>query len=277
MTIQIFRNILTSILWITIFVVAAFIVDEHMGGRLFGWMGVTDTQLNLALAEAIVIYLLVEQSAIFKPIEMGIGDIRRRIHQAEAVYCSTLTETYGAIAAAIYEVSAGPVSERTISLAAMHGYGESRDREPRGFEPATEAFDKALAFAVTKRNFQIRELFNINDPERLAMVVGRLEQRDATSESEVKVISISDALPLLAPLVIGEEHVFLALADSRYNRVARAIHLRGKAYADFAKRYFDELWNDERATSIRKSATGLDYPVIDGLRKKVTAASSGSP
>ncbi len=78
------------------------------------------------------------------------------------------------------------------------------------------------------------------------------------------MISIPDALSQLSPLVIGDEHVFLGLQDPRFNRIARAIHLRGRAYAEFAENYFEELWSDDRAKLIRRPS-GLDHNAIKEL------------
>ncbi len=172
------RWFLPGLLIVTAFLAAVSVIGDHAYGSQLNRFHIDDKTLSFLLLEELVIYVFAERWTIVKPIEMRlepielrIEDIGKRIHEAEAVYCGTLAETYAAITAAIYEVSKGPEEKRKILLAAMHGFTETREQEPRGFEPAIEDFDRALHRAATKDRFRIYELFNMTDSNRLERIV----------------------------------------------------------------------------------------------------------
>jgi hypothetical protein len=80
------------------------------------------------------------------------------------------------------------------------------------------------------------------------------------------------ALPLLCPLIVGDEHLFLATDHPGFHRAYWGIHLRGRDVVQLGEKYFDSLWGI--APYILRDPTGPRPKVIAKLRRRIAVVPS---
>ena len=138
--------------------------------------------------------------------------------------------------------------DRSISIATLHGPVGRRSRlEP---PPSTELgavlsdFIAAIGERITSvaERWHVRQLVNIVSSERLEQILSR-PTFAAGEDHDVRAIVEPGSLPMFSPLIVGNQHVFLALDDERLFRAKSAVYLHGREEARWAMAYFDELWN----------------------------------
>lgn len=164
--------------------------------------------------------------------------------------------------------------DRSISIASLHGHVGRRTPS----EPSTDtALGKALADFVTviaeriaspSEPWRVRQLVNIVSLERLDQVVARQLALEG-EHNEVRAIVEPGALPVFSPLVVANQHVFLALDDDRLFRAKSGVYLNGREAARWALSYFDDLWN--RAQWTLRDQVGRRDEDIDELRAALQA------
>jgi len=123
--------------------------------------------------------------------------------------------------------------------------------------------------------WQVRELYNITDEDRLQVIEDRIERAGEAEGYEVRAFSLQNAIPQLTPMVVGDDDVFIGIDDSTYYGVRGAIHMRGQSYVRAATEYFESLWTDQRAFVLR-SGYGFEQKQMDSLRTSIRATANPS-
>ena len=75
---------------------------------------------------------------------------------------------------------------------------------------------------------------------------------------------------ILAPLIVGDSHAFLAQGDRRFHGVRAGIWINDPSANLFARNYFDSLWQAPELRIIRR-ATGLDEQAFEAIREELLA------
>jgi uncharacterized protein (TIGR02391 family) len=157
----------------------------------------------------------------------------------------------------------------TLDIAALHGHAERR-------EVAQSELSRALMEAMLARvaqGWRLRRIVSITTEARLERELAIISRIDGGGSARVEVrVLVTDSVPVLAPLVIGESMAFLAAEDPRDFGVYESLLFRDRDSVAFCARYFDSLWNDDRAIRLRTQG-GLRP---DGLQR-VRRAISGLP
>jgi hypothetical protein len=230
---------------------------------------VADTFLTLPLFEEVtpsvtaftvavlLIYIIQERASV-------LDDIQERLESSGVQYISNQQTLYMTSAKVMIETTVNPEGKKQLLLAALHGYSP---RVPKSQEEgsAFDIFDKAIFSCIMSPDWEVKNIFNINTPERLNIVEAYIERAKNTRGFQVRAFSPEQSLPHTSPLIIGEHHVIFAIDDLRYYRVKEGIHIRGRQVVAFAEKYFESLWNDRRAIEL-KSEVGPDYDQINVLR-----------
>ena len=182
---------------------------------------------------------------------------------------------YRACTAVIRQDPAEP-RDRTISIASLHGHiGRRTTQEPTQTElgVALADFVAAMSERITATNapWHVRELVNIVSLERFELASSRQLAFEG-EHHEVRAIVEPGALPVFSPLVVANQHVFLALDDERLFRAKSGVYLGGRGAARWALGYFDDLWN--RAQWQLRDQVGRREGEIADLRAAVQALES---
>jgi class 3 adenylate cyclase len=180
-------------------------------------------------------------------------------------------QLYETIVRVIDQISSNRGARREIYLAALHGLNEMRRLERDPITAATKAFNERLKQCINScgpDGWYVRSLFNVPDKTRLAQIEQRLNEAGDVEGFEVRVFVLHQALPILSPMIIGDYDAFIAVDDPTYYRVQCGIHLRGSANVRVLMKYWDSLWNNERAVKLR-TGTGVHTQNLAQLREQI--------
>lgn len=249
-----------------------------------------DLLINLAseLAGVAIIFFVVEEFFRWNPArtqqeELLIrwsGRIEDLIQQALSAPRASAylmrEEAYAAVAQTIIKVSQTEQGEKKLIIAALHGHAGKR-RTILSFPNSTfDSFAREMAkcqMSSGSGKWNVRELYNVTDEDRLEMIVERIKQSGDAEGYEVRAFCLQNVLPQLTPLIVGKEDMFIGVDDQTYYGIRGAVHVRGEAFTRLATEYFDSLWNDPRAFFLR-TGFGIDHSNIESLRKAVRALSA---
>ena len=221
----------------------------------------------LIIAYAILVYLVTERAKV-------LDDIHDRIRKSTAHVYPTREAVYLNIPLIIARTAANGQGRRRIFHAALHGTSGRRIARPNPAEPMFELFEREIdkcAASAGPGMWNVYEIFNIPDEERLDAVEERLEKRKDGEGYEVRAFLQAAGLPHLSPLVIGDEDLLVGLDDPRYYRSGSAMHLRGRDPVRLATEYFYSLWNDPRIR-VLKTETGVNREEIEAVRAALREA-----
>jgi len=202
---------------------------------------------------------------------LGIPFAGRIIHDAIELYsyCADLIE----------KPETDPRAHR-ISIASLHGHvGRRVTDDVAADSPLGRAigrFTNALRERVTSvtEPWRVRQLLNVVSEERLSQALRR--QLSLTGQYyEIKAFSDDTDLSPLSPLIIGDEHAFLALDDSRHFHAASAVHLKGPEAVNWVQQHFDNLWNE--APWLLRDTAGLRQRQLNDLRDLVAPEAAMHP
>jgi hypothetical protein len=223
---------------------------------------------NTRLVLHIVLAILLASNAV-----IGLDLWRRRSLQSSGpmrVYDSR-EAIYRAVVAAINAVDSNPAVSKTLFLGALHGHSGQRLPSEEAPNASFAEFDSALLRCVKSTGpqmWRVRELYNIGSLDRLNEVERRLRRTAVEDGYEVRAFCEPGSIANLAPLIIGESLVFLAMEDDRYFRVQAGLGSEDRNAAAFVKRYCESLWNDRRAVTLR-AGNGIDEAGLRALRARL--------
>lgn len=182
-------------------------------------------------------------------------------------------ETYSAAAEVIARTSLNLAGEKSILLCALHGHSGKRrtvrQDSTTGFEYFSSQMRKCINSSGTGM-WQVREIYNITDEDRLEMILKRLENADNSVGYEVRAFCLQNVLPQLSPLVIGDKDLFIGWDDTTYYGPKQAIHIKGQEFVRSGTEYFESLWNDKRLFVLR-SNLGIEADKVKSIRVAMKA------
>jgi hypothetical protein len=144
-------------------------------------------------------------------------------------------------------------AERRIDIASIHALAEHQVQRSSAL---TIALRDAM-FERVRGGWTLRRVVSLTTQEGLIRGRKALELIDAIPNARVEIRAIVvDAVPIMAPLVIGNEVAVLAFEDARDFAAADGLEFRARGAVETAQRYFDLLWDDPRAIRLRSSAAG---------------------
>ena len=236
--------------------------------RFTNMFGIQDLEpfLILILVYAILIYIVTERAKV-------LDDIHDSIKSSKAVVYPSRESVYTKIPLIIAKTSTNSRGRRRIFRAALHGHSGKRMVRPPQPDPLFDLFDSEIDKCVASTGagmWHVYEIYNITDEERLDSILGLLEKRKDAEGYEVRAFSLSDAIPHLSPLIIGDEDLLVGVDDPRYYRMRAATHLQGRDHVRLATEYFYSLWNDPRIR-VLKTETGVEGKEVEKLRSKIRA------
>ncbi len=226
-----------------------------------------ETMMILILVYAILVYVVTERAKV-------LDDIHANIRGAKAAVYPTRDAVYTKIPLVIARAAANPAGRRRIFHASLHGRGGRRIARPPQADPLFALFDQEIDKCVASAGpgmWNVYEIYDISDEDRLDSVVELLERRKDAEGYEVRAFVLPDGLPHLSPLIIGDEDLLIGVDDPRYYRTKAVSHLQGREHVRLARDYFYSLWNDPRIR-ILKTETGVRSEEIDGLRARLSTA-----
>jgi hypothetical protein len=180
-------------------------------------------------------------------------------------------EAYSVIPKIIRRVDREEAGPKELLLAALHGHSGDRITSRRSQVPEFRSFDSALfqcVRSVGPSMWRVLELYNITSEERLDEVMEWLNNTSDDDGYEVRAFCIPNAIPHLAPLIVGRQNAFLGLEDSRYYRIQGAVHIVDEESVRLFTRYFYSLWNDRRVFILR-SPVAVDEEAVAKLRSQI--------
>jgi hypothetical protein len=216
----------------------------------------------------ILVYIVTERAKV-------LDDIHDSIKSSKAVVYPTRESIYTRIPLVIAKTSANGRGRRRIFHAALYGNYGKRIARPSLPDPLYDLFDSEIDKCVASTGagmWQVYEICNITDEERLSSVRELREKRKDAEGCEVRASSLSDALPHLSPLIIGDDDLLVGTDDPRCHRMRGTTHLRGRDHVRLATEYFYSLWNDP-SIRVLKTETGVEWNEIESLRARIRAES----
>ncbi|MBF0548504.1 MAG: hypothetical protein HQM08_28995 [Candidatus Riflebacteria bacterium] len=164
-------------------------------------------------------------------------------------YCKFLPTKKEVYELAVKLIEAKPPKNK-ILLGALHGF--ARGRNPQ--EPSSGVFHQKFATEMHRcsleSDWEVKELYNITTMDRYKQINDRLSKRGPAVNYEVRAFCNCTSLPVLCPLIIGDQDAFLGIEDDKYYQVKSAYHHHGKIQIKMAEEYFSKLWNLESTLKI---------------------------
>ncbi len=112
---------------------------------------------------------------------------------------------------------------------------------------------RQMASSDEANRWNVKVLYNVTHPDRLSVILDRLKLGSAGYK--VRALSLPDFLPVFSPMIVDEEHVFLAVFEEGKSRVSKSVYLHGPKAAKFFTEYFETLWSDNRVKILREEGT----------------------
>jgi hypothetical protein len=182
-------------------------------------------------------------------------------------------DLYKDIVTTIKSVGSSQHGQKELLLAGLHGESGPRRTTLLHENPALASFDNEMRNCITSSGpdmWYVRELYNIVDEERLAMILARIRQAPLSEGYEVRAFCVRNPIPQFKPLVVGQEDLFLAVDDPTYYRVSAGMHIRGSGFVSLASTHFYTLWNAQSPQVFQlRTATGENPPGIALLSEAI--------
>jgi hypothetical protein len=155
----------------------------------------------------------------------------------------TAEDTYLHILRILDSVEKAKLSEvKTLRHSIFHAEG-ARDTTPEDDQPYFVEFRqkmKTVSASAGRNRWDVKVLYNITHIDRLNVILN--ERLDLGTEGyRVRAMCLHDFFPVFSPMIIDDQHVFLAVLEEGKNRVSRSVYMRGEKAARFFADYFDEL------------------------------------
>jgi hypothetical protein len=252
---------------ITLYIFAAAGIVAAVAGTLTNlpWISENITSILLFELSALLGYLVMTLGSVSD----GLEDIR--VRSTDFHTFDTPDSLYRAAATALRDVLDSPNSNKSVLAVSVTGVPNIRPPLPNN--PAARDYYKALADVANRTGWSIRILYHVESIERLEWVRKYLIGMHDAADLEARAV-VHTTQEILAPLIIGDSHVFLAQGDRRFHAVRAGIWLKEISANVFARNYFDSLW---QAASLRvlRRATGLDETTFEDIRSELSAQTSG--
>jgi len=103
---------------------------------------------------------------------------------------------------------------------------------------------KAVSASDGSDRWDVRTLYNVTHVDRLNVILGRLSLGKVGYR--VRSMCLPDFFPVFSPMIVDDQHVFLAVLEEGKNRVSKSVYMHGDKAARLFADYFDVLWADSR-------------------------------
>jgi hypothetical protein len=232
-------------------------------GILSPWVTLSSTTfraLVLVSLGAILIFLLAERAVVQRAVALAeLGAVRGAFHQADEVHL--------AAARVVMESTPAAPEDQVICVATLPGHS-ARKMSPKTPAPGLDLFRQQLVGrATTVPGWRVRHLLNFNTLEELDAWLALEAHLAEAPRYEARAYTTATSLPILAPLIVANEHVLLANEDPQHARLRTAVHLQGRRVAIWATAYFDDLWDG--APFRLRSQRGRQVSEIETLRREL--------
>lgn len=138
-------------------------------------------------------------------------------------------------------IESNPPTKR-ILLGALHGFAHGRIPEEPSSHDFHQRFSEIMQKCTLDFNWNVKELYNITTADRYHQIHKRLSSRPSAEYYEARAFCNRTSLPILCPLIIGDQDAFLSLEDDKYYQVNSGYYLHGKKQFGIAEEYFFKLW-----------------------------------
>ncbi|MCC7213022.1 MAG: toll/interleukin-1 receptor domain-containing protein [Candidatus Brocadia sp.] len=146
----------------------------------------------------------------------------------------------------IYEIAGNLIEsnppKKRILLGALHGFAQSRIPEEPSSHIFHQRFSEKMHKCTLDFNWEVKELYNITTEDRYLQIHKRLSSRMSAENYEARAFCNRTSLPILCPLIIGDQDAFLSLEDDKFYQVKSGYYLHGKKQFGIAEEYFFKLW-----------------------------------
>jgi hypothetical protein len=161
---------------------------------------------------------------------------------------------------------------KSLLLPALHGY--RRLSAAAETTRSLRAFNRIItecARSAGPNMWNVRQIFNITTAARLKDIMEIVNDAADADGYEVKAICVPDAMPPLAPLIIGNRDLLIGFDDPRYYRVGSAIHVETEEAVALATKHFEALWAHPTCV-VLKSAIRIERAGFEELRNRLHLA-----
>lgn len=155
--------------------------------------------------------------------------------------------SYETVALALRAFMSAATGDRSLRLMSAHGHTGDRNAVDPPDLLATSVFDDAIDAAIVARGKaapRVRQLFTITDEGRLDAVLARLRTYGGARRYEVRAYVAVGSMPVLLPLIIGDEELFVGIDARDVYRIESAIRITGPEVVAWAIGYYDAVWDD---------------------------------
>jgi hypothetical protein len=257
------RRLLDRVNRLTLYVFAGGGIAAAVAGTLnVRWVKDNQFSIILFILSALLAYLLME----FTSIGDRLDNMRGRFGDFRTF--DTSAPLYRAAAAALRETSESPHANKSVWIVSATGIAHARPAPPHG-DPATREYYRALEAVMDRAGWTIRIIYNIESLERLDWVHDYLAKMHEATDLEARA-AVRATREIIAPLIVGDTHIFLAQGDRRFHGVRAGIWINDPSANLFARNYFDSLWHAPELRVIRR-ATGLDETAFEAIREELLA------
>jgi hypothetical protein len=179
----------------------------------------------------------------------------------------------------LYQVTAADLSSanarhgpKVLRHAILHGHVGQQRSIPKKRERFFSRFDEELIRCIRgsgPNSWEIRQVYLVPSEERLDMMLSRLAQTEGQAKNHtVKVFVPPFGFSYLSTLLIDRDVGSLATDDLSLYRVKAGLQITGEAAISVLCDYFDSLWTNPTAYTIR-SVNRLDAVGIEDVRARL--------
>jgi hypothetical protein len=166
----------------------------------------------------------------------------------------TAEDTYKNILAVFKSVEHDkPHTLKTLRHGIFHAEG-ARNSTPEDDQPYFAAFrDKMKEMSASNgaNRWNVNVLYNVTHSDRLRVILS--ERLDLGSVGyKIRAMCLHDFSPVFSPMIVDDQHVFLAVFEEGKNRVSKSVYMHGERATKFFADYFDALWADRRVKMLRE-------------------------
>jgi hypothetical protein len=216
--------------------------------------------------------LLFELSSLLGYLVVEFGYIREGLEHSRSrdVEVRTIDDPdrlYQAAANVMRESMESTPNNKSILVVSATGVPNARPSNTK-LSSATRDYYRALTSTLGRPGWSVRIIYNIESFDRLNWIHDFLGKQKEAVDLEAKAL-VDIRRDMLAPLIVGDNDVFLAQGDRRFHAVRAGIWLKDQSANRFSRNYFESLWQTPGILFLRR-ATGIDENAFMEIRKHLS-------
>jgi hypothetical protein len=200
--------------------------------------------------------------------------VERLSSKTTLVINETAEETYTQILRVLEAVERDKPSKlKKLRHGIFHAQG-AHNAQPEDNQPYFADFIEEMKRVSRSELWDVKVLYNVTHAHRLNVVLAeRLDLGDV--RYAVRAMCFDNFFPVFSPMIIDDQHVFLAVFGEGKSRVSKSVYLRGEKAARFFADYFDSFWADDRVKKLREDGSN-NARGIEELKVEVASASTSA-